>query len=157
MKLYLLRHGDAQPVASSDAERALTEFGENQARRIGSYFLVKGGQVDHFICSPYKRAKQTAAIFKEVSGITCGIIESPNITPDVPLSRAMKELDAYFDGNVIMVSHQPLVSSLITYLVWGETTPRIGMDTASLACLETDVIQPGVADLVWVQHANEIR
>lgn len=157
MKLYVLRHGEAQTVASSDAERGLTVHGEAQVRTIASFYSKNGDQIDHIVSSPYKRAKQTAAIFKEVAGIGCDIKENSNITPDIPLSRAVKDLDKFFTGNLLMVSHQPLVSGLISYLVWGESSPRVGMDTASLACLEADMLQAGAAELVWIEHVNDIR
>jgi len=154
MKLFVLRHGEAQPVATSDADRELTEFGESQVNMAADFFSKQNLEIDRIICSPYRRAKQTAVLFKDAAALTCEITENSNITPDIPISRAIKSVDQNFNGNLLMVSHQPLVSSLITYLVWGETTPRVGMDTASLACLELEFVQANMAELDWIQHAH---
>ena len=157
MKLYILRHGAAQRVAASDAERALTERGVSQVQAIADYCATHADGIERIICSPYLRARQTAAIFKEVAKLTTDIIENANITPDIPVTRTVKSLDEHMTGDLLMVSHQPLVSSLITYLVWGETSPRVGMDTASLACLEVEMLQPGMAELNWLQHVDDLR
>ena len=156
MKLYILRHGDAEPVASSDAKRQLTDFGREQVSAMAQFFKGKQVTLGKMICSPYTRAQQTAALFREGAGISCDMSLEPGITPNVTLQQAIDTIDSNLKTDLLMVSHQPLVSSLITLLVWGETNPRVGMDTSSLACLELDVVAPGVAELDWVEHASSL-
>ncbi|MAG76047.1 MAG: hypothetical protein CL811_04725 [Colwelliaceae bacterium] len=59
MKIYLVRHAQSKRNANHDSEvdAELTEIGEEQARRLGSYFhRVK---LNKIYCSPMKRARST--------------------------------------------------------------------------------------------------
>lgn len=67
MKLYLLRHGTASDLASSDAERELTREGEEEAQIAGSALAELGVKPSHILSSPLARARQTAEIAAQAS------------------------------------------------------------------------------------------
>ncbi len=67
MKLYLLRHGTASDLASSDAERELTREGEEEAQIAGSALAELGVKPSHILSSPLARARQTAEIAAQLS------------------------------------------------------------------------------------------
>lgn len=66
MKLWVLRHGEAEPRANSDAERRLTAHGREQVVRSAAHLL--GQPLQAIIASPYVRAQQTAALVHETLG-----------------------------------------------------------------------------------------
>src|SRR3972149_4159371 len=62
MKLYLLRHASAQDIATSDAARALTRDGREEARVAGQALAALGVKPDHILTSPLARAHQRAGV-----------------------------------------------------------------------------------------------
>ena len=63
MQLLFIRHGQAAPYCADDAGRALTDFGQMQAKQTADYVLANFAP-DLIISSPYIRAKQTAEILQ---------------------------------------------------------------------------------------------
>lgn len=61
MKIYIMRHGEAQQFAPSDAQRALTDRGRHESEAVARACVnqrgVKG--FDLVLVSPYLRAQQT--------------------------------------------------------------------------------------------------
>ena len=66
MKLWLLRHGQAQAEARSDAQRELTPYGREEV--LQSLEHLRGCSLDAIFVSPYIRAQQTAALI--VAGLS---------------------------------------------------------------------------------------
>jgi phosphohistidine phosphatase len=76
------------------------------------------------------------------------------ITPDEDPVVVLTELKAWENNAaILLVSHQPLVSMPISLLVDGHIGTPIPMGTCSIACLETDCLEPGNASLTWLKHA----
>ncbi len=60
MKIFIMRHGEAEHYAQSDAERALTERGRSASAAVAKACVEQGYQLfDKVIVSPYLRAQQT--------------------------------------------------------------------------------------------------
>lgn len=64
MKLWLLRHGEAEAHARSDAQRELTPHGRKEVKQSAGH--LPGHGVSKIVASPYVRAQQTAQIVREV-------------------------------------------------------------------------------------------
>ena len=62
MKLYVLRHADAESIRTTDAARELTDIGLEQARTVGRFCVNAGFRLSIILTSPYRRAMQTAEI-----------------------------------------------------------------------------------------------
>ncbi len=151
MKLWVLRHGEAEPHASSDAQRNLTAHGRQQVLRSAAHLL--GQPLDAIIASPYVRAQQTAALVHEALGFSKPVITVPWLTPETSTSQAVDGLADLGLDNVLLVSHQPLVSALIGWLEHGNLQGRTPMSTASLAELEGDAPLAGLMTLRNLYHA----
>lgn len=134
MKLWVLRHGEAEPHARSDAERNLTAHGRAEVLRSAAHLI--GQPVSAIIASPYVRAQQTAQLVREALGFEPEIRTVGWLTPDSNPVEVVNNLDA--PGNVLLVSHQPLVGSLIGLLQHGHLRNPQAMGTASLVELEAD-------------------
>ena len=148
MRLWILRHGQAQAHAATDAERPLTAHGREQV--LASAAQLLGQPIDGIVASPYVRAQQTADLVREALGFTGDVRTVSWLTPDTNPLKALKQLDSA--ENLLLVSHQPLVGSLIGLLQHGHLRDPQAMDTASLAELQGDWPLAGALTLVRVSH-----
>ncbi|MDI3250940.1 MULTISPECIES: phosphohistidine phosphatase SixA [Pseudomonas] len=148
MKVWILRHGEAEGHAPTDAERNLTEHGRAEVSRSAAHLI--GQPLGAIIASPYVRAQQTAQLVRDVLGFQPEIRTVPWLTPDGDVQRVLEKLDS--DDDVLLVSHQPLVGSLISFLQHGHQRQPQPMYTASLAELEGDFPLAGLMSLVGVKN-----
>jgi phosphohistidine phosphatase len=148
--LWLLRHGEAEPRARSDAERALTERGRKEVRRSAEH--LHGRPLQHILVSPYLRAQQTAEIVREVLGLALPLTTVGWATPDDSPRAAASHLDDY-PGECLLVSHNPLLGSLSGLLLYGHLQEPLGLHTASLVALDGEPV-PGLMSLSGLHHPH---
>lgn len=151
MKIWVLRHGEAEPQARSDEQRNLTEHGRQQVLRSAAYLL--GQPLDAIIASPYVRAQQTAALVHQALDLADELVTVPWLTPDSDPQRVIRELDNLGLAHVLLVSHQPLVGQLVGLLSSGSRQDSAPMSTASLAELEGEWPLAGAMNLRSLRHA----
>ena len=133
MHLWLLRHGDAlHPAGTSDAERPLSPFGRQQARRIGS-FLAKRATAPHVILSsPYLRARQTATIISTQCR-SIAVTETTALLSGASHTELLRELNSRKEQHVLLVGHEPLMSAFTSMLVAGHSGSIIHFSPCTLA------------------------
>ncbi|OXS20462.1 phosphohistidine phosphatase SixA [Pseudomonas rhodesiae] len=148
MKLWILRHGEAEAHARTDAERNLTERGRAEVLRSAAHLI--GQPLGAIIASPYVRAQQTARLVREALGFVPDIRTVPWLTPEGSPEQVLAHLVA--EDNVLLVSHQPLVGNLISFLQHGHSRQLQPMYTASLAQLEGEFALAGLMSLVSVKN-----
>ncbi|MFI7799567.1 phosphohistidine phosphatase SixA [Pseudomonas sp. DD1] len=148
MKLWVLRHGEAESHAPSDAQRNLTERGREEVLHSAAHLI--GQPIGAIIASPYVRAQQTAQLVREALGFVPEIRTVSWLTPDGNPLQVLEKLDT--DDNVLLVSHQPLVGNLISFLQHGHQRQPQPMHTASLAELEGDFPLAGLMSLNNVKN-----
>ncbi|HWV09568.1 MAG TPA: phosphohistidine phosphatase SixA [Pseudomonas sp.] len=153
MRLWLLRHGQAEPRARSDAERALTAHGRDEVRQAA--VQLQGRPLSGILASPYVRAQQTAELVREVVGFSGAIQTVPWLTPESDLREALAELDDCAEGEWLLVTHQPLVGALGGLLIHGHRQQPLPMHTASLAELEGQVLAAGTLELLALVHPGQ--
>ncbi len=150
VKLWLLRHGEAEPHASRDSERRLTAHGRKEV--LQSAARLAGLPLDGILASPYVRAQQTAELVREALGLVEPVGTAPWLTPDDDPREVLGFLDERSERNLLLVSHQPLVGALGGLLVHGNRRDPLPMSTASLAELEGDFAAAGLMTLVSLHH-----
>jgi len=143
MRLYLLRHGEAEPFRSDDAGRALVEAGRRAVLDKADFLEP----VSRFLCSPYLRAWQTADLVKAKAGVEP--VLDDRLTPDQPVEAVLALLQAGEADSTLMVGHNPLLSQLLCDLVGERGT--LHLHTAGLACLDAEDWFPGGATLRWLR------
>ena len=148
MKIWILRHGEAQPHARRDAERELTVKGREQVLHSAARLLDQ--PLDSILASPYVRAQQTAELVRNALGFAPQLISVPWLTPDSDPRQAMSQLPD--SGNVLLVTHQPFVGDLISLLMHGHMRQPQPMHTASLAELEGEWPLAGSMTLCNLWH-----
>jgi phosphohistidine phosphatase len=151
MKLWVLRHGQAEPQTRTDAKRELTAHGREEVLRSAAHLL--GLPLDAIYTSPYVRAQQTAELVHGALGFTEPVLTVPWLRPDTDVRKVIDTLDGLALENVLLVSHQPLVSSLVGMLDHGHFQDPPGMSTASLAELEGELPLAGAMTLCSIRHA----
>ncbi|MBE7373081.1 phosphohistidine phosphatase SixA [Pseudomonas lopnurensis] len=152
MRLWLLRHGEAEPRARTDAERNLTERGRRDVRDNAAH--LRGRALQAILVSPFQRAQQTADEVRRTLGYAGPCETVPWLTPESDLGEALRHLDQRGERDLLLVTHQPLVGNLGGWLVNGHHGEPLAMATASLAELEGEAIAGGLMRLVSVRHVR---
>ena len=175
MKLFILRHGDAEVYASSDDKRQLTIQGQQNVTETARKYTKELSAVSNILVSPYVRAQQTADIVlsnlslehssqehssqehaaqgHDFSVSTVDFL-TPNIQPQTVINALFTIQGQVPDHNILLVSHQPLVGYLIELFCQRKPNFMGGysMPPASMACLQMDVIAAGCAELVFLHN-----
>jgi len=149
MDLFLLRHGEAEPRAASDAERHLTGRGEKEVQAVIESRQAELAGVKLIVTSPYRRALQTAKIAAQVLGFSQELLVTEQLEPGGKPRALLDFIDALEVESVLLVTHQPLVGNVLSLLsgdnVW------LGTGTANLVALQAEALAPGFADVRWAQ------
>lgn len=149
MKLWVLRHGEAEPYGSRpDSERALTAHGREEALRSAAELI--GQPISAIYASPYLRAQQTAELVREALGFQPDIRTVEWLTPDNRAQAVAEQLVSV--DYALLVSHNPLVGNLLGYLQHGHVQQPEAVKTAGLAELEGDFPLAGAMKLHGIKH-----
>lgn len=149
--VYICRHGEAQPYAAKDAERALTERGRTAVKTLWQGLLQEGVQPTRIVCSPYLRAQQTAATINEVLG-GVAVLTEPLITPEARVSDVFAWLAEQNNvAGTLFVSHMPLVGLWLGQWVQG-IGASVGMPVGAVAAVAAQQAAPAGADLRWFKR-----
>ncbi|WP_426619319.1 phosphohistidine phosphatase SixA [Pseudomonas rustica] len=149
MKLWVLRHGEAVPYGSCpDSERELTDHGRKEGLSSAAHLI--GQPLTAIYASPYLRAQQTAQIVREALGFEPEIRTVEWLTPEVDPDKVTDQLVSV--SNVLLVSHNPLVGNLLSYLQHGAGYPPEKVSTAGLAELESPELLIGSMTLNSLKH-----
>ncbi|MGY3176084.1 phosphohistidine phosphatase SixA [Pseudomonas sp. MWU12-2312b] len=150
MKLWVLRHGEAEPHGSKhhDSERALTAHGREEVLR--SAALLIGQPLTAIYASPYLRAQETAQLVRDALGFEPEIRTVEWLTPETDPDKVAEQLVSV--SNVLLVSHNPLVGNLLSYLQHGAGHPPEKVGTAGLAEINGDELLIGSMKLKGIKH-----
>ena len=117
-RLFLVRHAKAEPaVGRDDYERALTDRGREDARRVADALAARDMLPDVLIHSGALRTKQTAEIFAAEWPRRVELEEELALydaTPGVLFSRARALSDSY--ASIGLVGHNPGIGELAVSL-----------------------------------------
>jgi phosphohistidine phosphatase len=119
LQLHFLRHADAgDPEAwqGDDASRPLSEKGELQAERLGSFLAEVGFQPDAIISSPKVRARRTAEVVGAAIGV--GVRLDDRLAGGFdPAAVDAILADAGDPRRAVLVGHDPDFSQVLGWLV----------------------------------------
>ncbi|WP_317932598.1 phosphohistidine phosphatase SixA [Halioxenophilus sp. WMMB6] len=148
MRIFLLRHGEAEPHVQPDSARPLTARGILETEAIIERELDALRSVSSLWVSPYTRAQQTAErVIRRLPELAPQTTDL--LVPEANPQRLATALEAAAVESVLLVSHQPLVGVFLDWLVGLEPgCQRLG--TSALAMIETEVIAGGCGELRWV-------
>ncbi|MCG7531715.1 phosphohistidine phosphatase SixA [Psychrobium sp. MM17-31] len=157
MKLYIMRHGQAQITASSDSARQLTPQGHQETEIMAKWLRSNEQGFDLTFVSPYVRAKQTFDNVINEFVMPEHHYELDELTPDSNPQMCGDALLAYCAqhkaNSALVVSHLPLVGLLVNDLCRGDLVPAFA--TSSIACLDID-LESWQGNLLWHKTVNQV-
>ncbi|NOH70709.1 phosphohistidine phosphatase SixA [Vibrio pectenicida] len=142
MKIFIMRHGEAEHYALTDAERALTYKGRSDSIQAAHLCAEKGySHLDMVFVSPYLRAQQTwQAISPRLNAKQ--IKTCDDITPYGDAAHVGDYIAAIAEverpKSILLISHLPLVGYLTAEFVPNIVPPMF--PTSGITCINYDVI-----------------
>jgi phosphohistidine phosphatase len=150
MLLYILRHGDALEQGYEDAERPLSSAGKEQSAAVAAALKALDIIPDVILSSTLERAKQTAKIIEKELGVK-RVSMTQYLIPGSDHMELVKQLNELSPEKVLLVGHEPHLSTLVSLLVNGKTYSHIEIKKGSLALVETPTpIEKGKGALKWL-------
>lgn len=117
MDLILWRHAEAED-GIPDLARQLTQRGRAQAQRVGGWLRQRLPSSTELLCSPAERCQQTAEAYSTT------FTTLPELAPGASVRTLIKVAGwPRLDGCILLVSHQPTLGELASYLLCGEPMP----------------------------------
>ena len=157
MDLYILRHGIAvergTPGFEQDFDRPLTPEGEQKLRRITKTIRQLGLSFDLIISSPYIRARETAEIVANALSLQKQLEFRDTLGADGSPPELIAELAKIKPepGSLLLVGHEPSLSTIITLLTSGSAQPFLTLKKAGLCKISVDALRVGrCAKLDWL-------
>lgn len=134
MKLYLVRHGKAQPK-EKDPNKSLSTQGRSLTRKTGLFLKEKQFIVDAVWHSPKKRAVETAEIIMQ--NLSCEKVEErDDLNPDDPVKKFPKEITS-LNKELMIVGHLPFLQKLTSLLLTGKENLDVAeFVNSGVVCLE---------------------
>jgi len=162
MDLYILRHAIAEDKASAkpDSQRRLTAEGEEKMRRIAEGMKSLDLEFDLILSSPYLRAKQTAEIVAGIFNLGSCLEMSDDLIPSGNPKNLIEALNNRYSDreSIVLVGHEPYLSSLISLLLSGGTNIAITLKKGGLCKLAVEHLKYGrCASLEWLLTPRHLK
>ena len=155
MILYVLRHGIAALRGTAeypdDSTRPLTGKGEKKMRRIAGGMEALGLEFDLILSSPFLRARQTAEIVATAFQGEKKLELTPLLEVGAETEDLVRDLVSREVENVLLVGHEPFLSTLVALLISGDPATEIRMKKGGLCMLSAQhLIHGRCATLEWL-------
>ncbi len=136
MKLYCVRHGEAESAAV-DPARGLTLQGRHDVTKVGRYLGARGVSVHHILRSGKERAKQTAEILAAQMKVA-QIDEVERLLDPDALTSPLLDMIGAFTDDTMLVGHLPFMAKLVSALVIDNDAyyPIVQYPPGTVICLE---------------------
>jgi len=158
MHLYFLRHGDAvESPFYHDTQRPLSDLGKRQIQGVTHFLRSSKTRIELILTSPLVRARETGEIIRH--GLqTPSLLTTDALVSGVNLRDLLAAVNSQQAGSVLLVGHEPQLSSAISVLTGGDEHFRLEMKKGSLACVETPFpVKKGHAVLSWLLTAVQME
>jgi len=139
VELYLIRHAHAvrlgEEGANDDAERPLSDKGQEQSRTLGTLLQKRGIVFDRLLTSPLLRARQTAEAIAQMFDTPPEIQETRHLSPDARFKKVARFLLALEGERIGLVGHAPDLGRWAGFLI-GSKKAQIDMPKAGVAFIQ---------------------
>jgi phosphohistidine phosphatase len=163
VELYILRHGEAGkriPSGSRDSERPLTVAGLEEVEEVASALDRLGVGFDFVATSPLKRARQTADAVAKVLKVKKGSVEEwSELEPEGRRADLYRKLSQFKpESSVLVVGHEPYLSTMVSEIVFDGGNGRIVMKKAGLVKITIASFQPKIkGELRWLLTPKHLK
>ncbi len=134
MKLYLVQHGQANPV-EIDPEKGLSQKGRDDVKKVALFLEKAGVVVEQIYHSGKARAEQTAHILARAVHPKKEAFKLPGIEPMDPVEPFLLDLDSA-EEDMMLVGHLPYMSRLTSKLVGSGDHEAVEFQQGGVVCLE---------------------
>jgi phosphohistidine phosphatase len=118
--LYVVRHGkaSAKQPGEKDRDRMLDAVGLRQSKQLGLYLYNKNANISAIVCSPAKRALQTAEQLADQLDYNLAKIVCDEDLYEASVKIVLEKVQAFVDDwqEVVMVGHNPVLSYFVEYV-----------------------------------------
>lgn len=163
MDLYVLRHGEAGqslPAGGRDSQRPLTVTGLEEVEQVAEGVSALGVKIDLVATSPLKRSIQTAQVVAKTLRIKKATIEEwDELKPEGKRAELYRKIGQFKEGSsVMLVGHEPYLSTMISEIIFGNATGEILLKKAGLAKIALNSLQPRVkGELRWLLTPRQLK
>jgi phosphohistidine phosphatase len=158
MDLYLLRHGKAAG-GSGEGSRALTPEGRKEIQKAAAWIATRRIPLALVATSPLTRARETADLVHAAVEPRPGLEVWDELAPGgsfEDLAIRMARHDG--TGAILLVGHEPLLSTLASRIIAGDEEARITLAKGGLAKIRGIAFTDGVTgELQWLLTPRQIR
>ncbi|MFU8859340.1 MAG: SixA phosphatase family protein [Cyclonatronaceae bacterium] len=154
--LLVLRHAksDWSDFGKSDFERPLAPRGLKDAPMMGETVRSMGMTPDKIVCSPARRAKETAELFAKGAAFKGELVFEDDLYGGS--AEICRKIVSAYSGTqtVLLIGHNPVIEEFLGVMCSGHVSAPVRMPTAALACLELTApaigeVYPGSGVLKW--------
>lgn len=154
MELYLIRHAHAVRVgeegAADDAERPLSDKGQEQSRTLGSLLQQRNILFDRLLTSPLLRARQTAEALAQTFEKPPQIEECRALAPAVRSKKVERFLFALDGERVGLIGHMPDLGQWAGWLI-GSKKAQVEIPKAGIVYIKCPKgAGKGLGTLEWL-------
>lgn len=150
MKLYLMRHGEAE-LGGPDNERALSAKGKGSVLQLAHFLSPLKLEIAHLFHSDKLRASETASLIERALQLKYPKLVRPDLDPNAAIHDFLNEL-SFSAGDVFVVGHLPYLGKLASYLTTGnEYLAHYAIQPGSLLCFEVSGYS-SQWQLVWMMN-----
>lgn len=155
MRIFLLRHGDAEdyPASGRDFDRRLTPEGITRMRAEAEGMRHLNLSFDRIFTSPLLRARETAEIVAETLELPAPLIDervaSGAFRPGT-LQSVLREQSG--GSRFLFVGHQPDMSEIILHLTGGLADMKRG----GMAAIDAAAPEAGRGVLLWLMTPRQL-
>ena len=157
MDLYLVRHAIAVERGTEgfnrDSDRPLTEKGIKKMKGVAKAMKNMGVSFDLLLSSPFRRAKETAEIIGDEFECRKSIKFSPHLAVGGSPRELIDEINHDYPdvGDIMLVGHEPYLSTLISMLVSGHDGIPVRMKKGGACKLSIETLSfRRCAELEWL-------
>lgn len=159
MNIFLLRHGEAESRISTDFKRQLTAKGRQDVVNVARQFLTRKLTLERCYASAYVRAQQTAELFTSVISETLEVETEVHLRPEFRAAQLVRFLGTLEQENVLLISHNPLLSELLALLTEATTSAmtdeRLHMTPSQLVSLSIDIPATGMGSINFIINPED--
>ncbi|HEY2027219.1 MAG TPA: phosphohistidine phosphatase SixA [Gemmatimonadaceae bacterium] len=168
MQLLVIRHGVAEDkdafarTGEDDSLRPLTASGKREMRFVAKGLKAAAPKIAVLASSRLVRAQQTAAIVADEYGID-DVVALDALAPETPPSALLewlRDVDNQADARevVAVVGHEPHLSSVVSWLMTGETESHVALKKGGACRVDFDTRPTaGRGELRWLMTAEHLR
>lgn len=137
MRVYLVQHGDAL-AKNADPERSLSDEGQADIQRLGSWLAGRGTTVSQILHSDKARARQTAELLEPLLTTGGRLQQREDLRPNDSPEAFLQHLK-YLKDDTLVVSHMPFVLRVVSVALTGAPDRQLLVwKPGSIACIARD-------------------